>query len=161
MAEKTDLSQLNCSLAGALSIVGDWWALLVVRDALLGIERFGEFQKSLGLAKNILADRLKKLVADGVLERDGSERRPRYRLTEKGRELAPALLALMQWGDRWLSRGRPPMLVTDGSGHPLDRIGLKAAKRTIDVADLRFHPGPGAKPKTREFLARSRKPTRP
>src|SRR5271165_6091981 len=127
MPGKTDLSKLNCSVAGALSIVGDWWSLLIVRDALLGVRRFGEFQQSLSLAKNILADRLRRLVDDGVLSRDGPERRPLYHLTEKGRALAPVVVALMQWGDRWVSGGRPPVVVTDAQGRQVDPVELQAA----------------------------------
>jgi DNA-binding HxlR family transcriptional regulator len=98
MPGKTDLSELNCSLARTLEIVGDWWTLLIIRDAFLGVRRFGDFQKSLGIAKNILATRLERLCEDDILERGGSEMRPLYRLTDKGRGLVPAMVALMQWG---------------------------------------------------------------
>src|SRR5580693_7522306 len=128
---KVDISKLNCSVAGALSIVGDWWSLLIVRDALLGVRRFGEFKQSLGLARNILADRLRRLVDDGVLAREGSERRPLYRLTEKGRDLAPAVIALMQWGDRWVSRDGAPVVVTDAKGREVDPIGLQAGGQAL------------------------------
>jgi DNA-binding HxlR family transcriptional regulator len=153
MADKTDLSKLNCSIAGALSIVGDWWSLLIVRDAMLGVRRFGEFRQSLGLAKNILADRLRRLVADGVLTRQGPERRPLYELTDKGRALAPALIALMQWGDHWVSGGRPPVVVASPEGREIDPVQLEAGGRALSAADLRFEPGVGAQPATREFLA--------
>jgi DNA-binding HxlR family transcriptional regulator len=153
LAQKTDLSRLNCSLAGALGIVGDWWSLLIVRDALLGARRFAEFQKSLGLARNILADRLKRLAADGVLSREGPERRPVYKLTEKGLALAPALIALMQWGDRWVAGDRPPVMVTDRDGRPVDAVGLARDSRPLTPRDLRFAPGVGAVPETRMFLA--------
>jgi DNA-binding HxlR family transcriptional regulator len=159
MAEKTDLSKLNCSLAGALSIVGDWWSLLIVRDAILGVQRFGEFRQSLGLAKNILADRLRRLVADGILTREGTERRPLYGLTAKGRALAPALLALMQWGDHWVSGDRPPVVVTDARGRQIDPIALQAGGQTLEFDDLQFQPGAGCEPDTRAFLAQmSRRP---
>ena len=153
MPGKSDLSHLNCSVAGALSIVGDWWSLLIVRDALLGVRRFGEFQQSLGLAKNILADRLRRLTDDGVLAREGPRRRPLYHLTEKGRALAPALIALMQWGDRWVSGGRPPVVVTDPQGREVDLIALRAGGQALSFANLRFEPGAGAEPDTGAFLA--------
>jgi len=153
MPGKSDISKLNCSMAGALSIVGDWWSLLIVRDALLGVRRFGEFQLSLGLAKNILADRLRRLVDDSVLAREGSERRPLYALTEKGRALAPAVIALMQWGDRWVSQGRAPVLVTDAEGREVEPITLQAGGSSVEPHDLRFQPGAGAVPETRAFLA--------
>src|SRR5258708_26172666 len=118
MPGKTDLSQLNCSLARTLEVVGDWWTLLIVRDASLGVHRFGDFQKSLGIAKNILAARLERLAANGILERGGSERRPAYQLTDRGRALLPALVALMQWGDLWVSGSKPPGIVSDETGRP-------------------------------------------
>jgi DNA-binding HxlR family transcriptional regulator len=153
LAHKTDLSRLNCSLAGALSIVGDWWSLLIVRDALLGARRFAEFQRSLGLARNILADRLRRLTADGVLAREGPERRPVYQLTEKGLALAPALIALMQWGDRWVSDERPPVVVTDAEGGEIDAVSVSSEGRTLTPRELRFRPGSGAETGTQTFLA--------
>ena len=102
----------NCSIARALELVGERWTLLIVRDAFLGLRRFDEFQDSLGVARNVLAERLNRLVGEGILERNAySERPPRfeYRLTEKGRDLAIPLLALMQWGDRHLS-DKPPRI---------------------------------------------------
>lgn len=157
MAAKTDLSRLNCSLARALSVVGDWWALLIVRDAFFGSTRFSEFQQSLGIARNILADRLDSLVADGILERAGAASRPRYVLTEKGRELLPALVALMQWGDKWQSAGKRPVVLTDKDGHTLPAVRIKTRKgKVVTAKTLHYRPGPGANPATRRFLSRSR-----
>src|ERR1700733_3178782 len=126
MPGKTDLSQLNCSLARTLEVVGDWWTLLIVRDAFLGVRRFGDFQKSLGIAKNILAERLDRLAETGLLERGGSERRPAYQLTDRGRALLPAMVALMQWGDRWASANKPPVIVTDAKGRPVSPVHLRS-----------------------------------
>jgi DNA-binding HxlR family transcriptional regulator len=99
--KRTSFAKEECPIARSLDTVGDWWALLIVRDAFVGKKRFGEFEKSLGVAKNILTVRLKKLVADGVMERvpasDGSAYRE-YALTEKGRGLFLVLAALGQWG---------------------------------------------------------------
>ena len=81
MPGKTDLSELNCSLARTLDVVGDWWTLLIIRDAFLGVRRFGDFQNSLGIAKNILATRLERLIESGIMARGGSEARPTYQLT--------------------------------------------------------------------------------
>lgn len=109
-----DFSAMHCSVARALEVIGERWSLLIVRDAMYGVRRFEEFQKDLGVARNILTDRLAKLVDEGVLERHLYEDRPpryEYRLTEKGRDLLPALLALMQWGDKW-SEDEPPTTVT-------------------------------------------------
>ena len=96
----------NCSIKGALEIVGEKWSLLVLREAFFGIRRFDDFHRALGCARNLLSDRLAKLVDHGVLERvayqePGQRRRHEYHLTEKGLDLQPALVALMQWGDRW------------------------------------------------------------
>ena len=99
--KRTSFTEDECPVARSVEAVGDWWSLLVVRDAFTGKKRFGEFQKSLGVAKNILTVRLKKLVADGVLElvpaSDGSAFKE-YALTERGRGLLPVIAALGQWG---------------------------------------------------------------
>ena len=99
--KRTSFAGDECPVARSVEAVGDWWSLLIVRDAFIGKRRFGEFQTSLGVAKNILTVRLKKLVADGVLElvpaSDGSAFKE-YALTEKGRGLLPVIAALGQWG---------------------------------------------------------------
>ncbi len=109
-----------CSIARTLEVVGERWTLLIIRDAFLGRRRFDEFRDSLGIASNVLTDRLNRLVDEGVLERVLYSERPErfeYRLTEKGAELRVALLALMQWGDRYLL-DKPPRVArrrSDGS----------------------------------------------
>jgi DNA-binding HxlR family transcriptional regulator len=99
--KRTSFAKDECPVARSVEAVGDWWSLLIVRDAFIGKKRFGEFQQSLGVAKNILTVRLKKLVADGVLElvpaSDGSAFKE-YALTERGRGLLPVIAALGQWG---------------------------------------------------------------
>jgi len=152
MPGKTDLSELNCSLARTLEIVGDWWTLLIIRDAFLGVRRFGDFQKSLGIAKNILATRLERLCENDILERCGSEMRPLYQLTDKGRGLVPAMVALMQWGDKWVSGGKPPVIVTDQQGRALAPVKLQGRGGDVDVQAVRFSPGPGATARTRAFF---------
>jgi DNA-binding HxlR family transcriptional regulator len=155
MPGKTDLATLNCSLARALNDVGDWWTLLIIRDAFLGAQRFSEFRRGLGLARNTRSDRLERLCAAGVLLRGGTPARPLYGLTEKGRALAPALVALQQWGDRFASGNRPPVVVTDQRGRPLPSVRLVDGDgATIRPQDLRFRPGPGADARTRaRFVA--------
>src|SRR5262245_42324345 len=101
-----------CSIARALEVVGDRWTLLIVRDVALGVRRFDELLVGLGVASNVLSDRLSRLVADGVLERVAYSDRPvryEYRLTDKGRELGVVLIGLMQWGDRHIS-DKPPRI---------------------------------------------------
>src|SRR5262245_21546765 len=115
------VSELTCSVARSLSVVGDRWTLLVLRDAFLGVRRFAHFQ-TVGLSRHRLADRLKRLVAAGVLERVRYQDRParfEYRLTEKGRDLYPVIVALTRWGDRWMAGddGPPVELIHRGCGH--------------------------------------------
>jgi DNA-binding HxlR family transcriptional regulator len=110
---KRDYDGQDCSIARALEILGERWTLLIVRDAFLGVRRFDQFQESLGIARNVLTDRLNRLVDEGILERVRYSERPErfeYRLTRKGRELNVALTALRQWGDKHLSE-RPPRLL--------------------------------------------------
>jgi DNA-binding HxlR family transcriptional regulator len=104
-----------CSVARALEVLGERWTLLVVRDALDGLSRFEEFQQSLGVARNVLADRLKRLVEAGVLDRVRYQERPeryRYQLTPMGRELGTPILSLMHWGDRHLAGPAGPPRLT-------------------------------------------------
>lgn len=98
-----------CSAARALEVVGERWTLLIVRDALLGVRRFEDFQRSLGIARNVLTDRLNLLVDEGVLERRAySDARHEYRLTDKGRDLWPVVHSLVTWGDRHEAPDGPP-----------------------------------------------------
>jgi DNA-binding HxlR family transcriptional regulator len=152
MPGKTDLSKLNCSLARALAAAGDWWTLLIVRDAFMGLSRFSEFQSSLGIARNILASRLASLTEEGILKREGTAARPRYVLTRKGHEMMPALVALVQWGDKWQSAGKPPITLSSEGGEPLApmRVTTRTGK---PVEAVRFSPGPGADARTRAFFA--------
>jgi DNA-binding HxlR family transcriptional regulator len=121
-----------CPVARSLDTIGEWWSLLIVRDALAGIRRFSDFQKSLGLAENILSTRLKKLVACGIMEQvpasDGSAYQE-YALTQKGRDLFPVIVALRQWGEGYLfSRHEKRLQVLDkGTGKPL-RVEVQNAK---------------------------------
>ncbi|ELQ07076.1 transcriptional regulator [Pseudomonas fluorescens BRIP34879] len=89
----------GCPVARALDVVGDWWTLLIIRDAFAGVTRFGDFQKHLGVAKNILATRLKDMVEQGLLETRDVGARSDYQLTDKGRALMPVLVTLAQWGE--------------------------------------------------------------
>ena len=119
MPSKTDIAAMNCSLARTLAILGDPWAMLIVRDALLGATRFAQFHSSLGMARNVLTQRLGTLVKAGVLDRRGTATRPTYHLSDMGRELVPPLISLMQWGDTWLAPEGPPMVFTTRDGHAL------------------------------------------
>ena len=114
-----------CSIARALEVVGDRWTMLVIRDAFQGVRRFDDFQERLGVARNVLSDRLSRLVDEGILEKRLYQERPRrfeYRLTPKGIDLFPALISLMKWGDRHApDPGGPPMVVLHkGCGGKVD-----------------------------------------
>ncbi|HEX4033112.1 MAG TPA: helix-turn-helix domain-containing protein [Solirubrobacteraceae bacterium] len=112
---RSDYDGQTCSVARTLELVGERWTLLIVRDAFLGRRRFEEFQRSLGVARNILATRLERLVEAGILRRERySEHPPRdeYRLTEKGIDLWPVIFELVQWGDRYEAPAGPPVLLS-------------------------------------------------
>lgn len=122
----------NCSVARALDEVGDWWSLLIVLHAMYGTRRFVDFQQQLGIAKNILCDRLSRLVDSGVMRKvDVGEHGSRfeYRLTEKGRDLFPVVIALRQWGDKWNpSPGQPQLDLRDrATGRPIQPVVVQDA----------------------------------
>lgn len=129
--KRTRLEESTCPVARSLDIIGDWWSLLIVRDALRGIKRFGEFQKSLGIAKNMLTTRLKLLVDEGILRlqpaSDGSAWQE-YVLTDKGRALQTVLVALSQWGNEFLFADNEcgTMLVDTEQRKPLRKLALIA-----------------------------------
>lgn len=131
MVKRTSVWDVGCPVARSLDVIGDWWSLLIIRDALDGISRFTEFQLSLGIAKGMLAARLKNLTERGIFETapasDGSAYRE-YMLTEKGRGLFLIIVALRQWGeDHLYAPGeRHSSLVDRTSGLPVDRLELRA-----------------------------------
>jgi DNA-binding HxlR family transcriptional regulator len=137
-----------CSIARTLEIVGERWTLLIVRDALLGLRRFDDFQVSLGVARNVLADRLRRLVEHGILERVRYQERPErfeYRLTERGRELSIAVLALMHWGDRYLAgpAGPPRLAEHVGCGGGVEeRHVCQRCGRVLGTGEVAVLPGP-------------------
>jgi DNA-binding HxlR family transcriptional regulator len=110
--QRTSFEDLNCSVAQCLEVVGEWWSLLILRDAFLGVRRFEDFRVRLGISRNILDQRLSHLVDRGVLARVPYQEHPprsEYRLTEKGRDLWLVVTALRQWGDRWAAPAGPPV----------------------------------------------------
>lgn len=115
-----------CSIAASLEVIGDRWTMLILREAFRGTRRFDHFQRDLGLARNLLADRLNRLVEHGVFHKVPYQERPvrfEYRLTPKGVDLSPSLVALMRWGDRWVvgEAGPPVVLVHDACASPVDQ----------------------------------------
>lgn len=152
--QKKSFTGMNCSVARALDQVGEWWSLLIVRECFQGSKRFDEFQTNLGIARNILATRLERLVETGVMERfplDDRANTDGYRLTKKGEDLYPVVVALLQWGDRWLAvDGKPPMMLTeDETGDPIETITVHGKSgKPLSYRDIRFAPGPGATERT-------------
>jgi DNA-binding HxlR family transcriptional regulator len=141
---------LECSLAKTLDVVGEGWTLLVVRDLFFGVQRFDELQRDLGVARNVLTDRLRKLEHKGIAERRMYQTNPRryeYRLTDKGMDLFPVVLALLAWGDRWESKDGPPVLLRHGHDDHVVRPAMLCAKchHPIHPHEVRLSVGPGAK----------------
>lgn len=139
----------HCSIASTLAVVGDRWTLLILRDVFRGLHRFSELQADLGIARNLLTDRLARLVDAGVLEKVPYQHRPlrhEYRLTTKGADLSPALVALMAWGDRWYAEEGPPVeLYHDRCGTALERRPrCPACDEVVSPGHIRSRPGPGA-----------------
>ena len=150
----------NCSIARTLEVVGDRWTLLVIRDAFLGLRRFDDFHENLGVARNVLTDRLGRLVEEDILERRRYQERPErfeYRLTQRGEDLWPTLVTLMHWGDRHLTgeEGAPLLLVHRGCGGPIsDRRVCETCLEEVGPRQVTPVAGPGASPPLRERLDR-------
>jgi DNA-binding HxlR family transcriptional regulator len=150
----TSLADWNCSLARTLDVVGEWWTLLILRDAFRGTRRFDDFQASLGLARSVLTARLNKLTEHGVLDRRAySDHPPRYeyRLTEKGRALFPVIAALIRWGDQWAptADGPPVVFVHDTCGNiTAPVLTCPHCHGEVTAANTHSQPGPGSRPAT-------------
>ena len=137
----------NCSLARTLEIVGERWTLLIIRDAFLGLRRFDQFQESLGIARNVLTDRLNWLVGEGILERVRYGERPirhEYQLTPKGRDLLLPLTAFLQWGDKYLSPKPPALLRRKSDGKEVVAALVAKGSGVLRAEQLELVPGPGA-----------------
>lgn len=155
MVKRTSFAGDACPVARALDVIGDWWSMLIIRDALLGRRRFGEFQKSLGLAKNILSARLRMLVDEGILSAvpaaDGSAYQD-YVLTDKGRGVFPILVALRQWSEAFdANPGEISTILVDrATGEPVRPLELRAGDgRLLSVGDTELKPRPSRKPARR------------
>jgi DNA-binding HxlR family transcriptional regulator len=144
---RRDYEGQNCSIARALEIVGERWTLLIVRDCFLGLRRFEELQQSLGVARNVLTDRLNRLVEEGILERVRYSERPErfeYRLTPKGRDLEIALAGLRQWGDQHLSEKPPRITRRKSDQKPVVAAFVPAGADVLRPHEIESVPGPGA-----------------
>lgn len=122
-----ELAEQPCSLSRTLSVVGDRWTLLVLRECFMGVRRFDDFEKRMGITRHVLAERLKRLTEHGVLVKSAYQQRPlreEYRLTDKGHDLYPAVLALVNWGDKYMSgdAGQPIRHVHKTCGHEVHGV---------------------------------------
>jgi DNA-binding HxlR family transcriptional regulator len=138
----------NCSVARALEVIGERWTILLVRDAFLGVRRFEDFQRDLGLSRGVLTDRLNRLLEAGIFERRLYQERPEryeYRLTEKGRDLWPVTVALLRWGDRYYAEQGPPRVVLhrDCGGEVTERLTCAKCGAELTARDVEARPGPG------------------
>ncbi|MEQ5842886.1 transcriptional regulator [Paraburkholderia acidicola] len=145
----SDVGSMPCSVARTLAVIGDRWTLLILRNAFLGMRRFDEFQSQLGLTRHVLAERLARLVDEGIVVKSSYQERPvrfEYRLTEKGLDLYPVLLALTAWGDRWKDDGNgPPMLLKHRTCDHVFRPVTVCSEcgEPLDPRDVKPMPGPG------------------
>jgi len=154
--------EMNCSVAQALEVLGDWWTLLLVREAFFGTTRFKDFERNLGIAKNILAARLDHLVERGVFRREpvGEEgRRYEYRLTPMGKDLLTVVTALREWADRWVyGEGNEPLVLRNPrTGERPPPLRLRDDDGALlNPRELVPEPGPGADRATRERFRQER-----
>jgi len=147
--ERTSFSDMSCSLARSLDVATEWWTPLILRDVWTGRTRFGEIHENLGVSRRVLTDRLVRLVDEGVLTRKRYQDRParyEYHLTDKGRELLVALLALLSWGDRWTAEeaGVPMHMRHRGCRQTFTAaVTCSECGEPLAAGDVRLEPGPG------------------
>ncbi|MEM9194756.1 MAG: helix-turn-helix domain-containing protein [Myxococcota bacterium] len=146
--KRTRFDDWPCSVARTVDLLGDWWTPLVLREAFYGARRFDEFHSRLGIGRNILTERLKRLVGEEILRKVPYQQRPtryEYRLSRKGVELISVILAMMRWGDDWLAKEGPPVLVVDETtGQPIRPLVVdEHTGQPIDPRRLAVCPGPG------------------
>ncbi len=151
---------MKCSVARTLSVIGDRWTMLIVRDAFLGKRRFADFQDDLGMTRHRLSARLGKLIDEGILMRVRYQDRPprfEYRLTEKGIDLYPVIVAMLRWGDRWMAGadGPPIELVHKNCGkHVMPALTCPACKEEVNARTMSARPGPGLRRRSHPPVAR-------
>jgi DNA-binding HxlR family transcriptional regulator len=166
--QRKSFSRQQCPVARSLDCVGEWWSIVILRDAFHGLSRFEEFQKSLGIASNMLSRRLKALVKNGLFERREYQRRPRryeYVLTKRGRDFFPVILTLTTWGNRHLGGGDVAVRLVDRTSGKLVEPVLvdRGTRKALDIDNITLAAGPAAGPRIRARIARvrSRAPTEP
>ncbi|MDR2279300.1 MAG: helix-turn-helix transcriptional regulator [Gordonia sp. (in: high G+C Gram-positive bacteria)] len=140
---------MNCSIAQSLEVIGEWWTPLILRDALMGVTRFDEFQSRLGIARNVLSQRLDSLVEHGIFTTVQYQERPvrhEYVLTAKGRDLWRVLMMLRQWGDRWYAPDGAPVEVAHSCGSVVTaELHCSECGEHLHARDLELRHGPGAR----------------
>ncbi len=152
-----DVGEQPCSIARSLSVIGDRWTMLLLRNAFLGTRRFDDFQAQLGVTRHVLAERLKRLVEHNILKKvpyQDRQERFEYRLTEKGRDFYPVLLALVSWGDKWMDEGRgPPIIYQHKSCGQMMTPSLMCSEchEPLTARDVIPMMGPGMLPKETPF----------
>jgi len=146
--ERKSFADMHCSVAQCLEVVGEWWSMLIVRDAFLGVTRFDQFQERLGISRNILKQRLDNLTDHGVLEKVAySDHPPRheYRLTAKGQDLGPVVTTMRQWGDKYAAPDGPPVQLVHercGTVFHAEMTCSNCGERVL-AREVRVVPGPG------------------
>jgi len=147
---RTSLAGFPCSIARTVDVAGEWWTPLILRDLFAGLARFEDIKRELGIAPNVLSDRLRRLHDEGIVERHRYQEKPdrfEYRLTQKGRELLPILLAIMAWGDKWTAgeEGPPVLLRHEECGHDAHGVVVCSHCQAALIAEnVTARPGPGA-----------------
>lgn len=161
---RISFDDMNCAIARSMDALGDGWTMLIIRDAFFGVRRFADFERNLGISKNVLTARLRQLVEHEVLERTDRGvhgERYEYSLTPKGEALLPVLTALREWGDAWVfGEGNEPYIVRDrATGERPEPLAVRAADgRVLARHDLRGEAGPGADERTRRTFPPRRTP---
>ena len=147
--KRTSFADWPCSVARTVDILGDWWTPLVLRESYLGVRRFDDFQHRLGIGRNILTQRLGRLVDEGLLARRPYQERPlrhEYVLTDKGRDFYPVMAAITRWGDAWLDGGEGPPVILHHTRCDHDmhaEVVCSECGEPIEVREVRARPGPG------------------
>ncbi len=165
--KRTSFAAMQCSLARSLELIGDWWNPLILRDLYLGVSRYDDLAEDLGVSRNLLTTRLAALVVGGLVERRPYQHNPvryDYLLTEAGRELAPVLMALTAWGDRWVTPdgGPPAVFEHAGCGRLFTpTVACSSCGEPITFKDVAVRPGPGSRPTPGTAVVGRRKPEPP
>lgn len=147
--QRTSFADMACSIARTLDVAGEPWSPLILRDVYVGITRFDDIQRDLGISRKVLTERLNHLVGQGVLERHPYDKRPRYeyRLTAKGTELVDLLMVMVRWGDKWLAgEAGPPVLYRHRACGEIGSVDLRCThcEQPMHAGDVDLLPGPGA-----------------